>query len=87
MSLGDLQSWLLAEGVRGDMNKVVRMSIRSELGNLAREAGETAAEGINWQRLVLAGSILARSASIRSIGRALMVRTSLPFALPSQSPN
>lgn len=61
MSLGELQSWLLAEGVRNDLNKVVRLTVRSELDNLAPDADETTAEGIDWQRLVFAGSILARS--------------------------
>lgn len=61
MSLADLQAWLLAEGVRDDLAKVVRLTVRSELDNLAVEANEPTADGIDWQRLVLAGSILARS--------------------------
>jgi len=61
MSLRQLQSWLLAEGVRTDLNKVVRLTVRSELDNLAGEADETTVAGIDWQRLVFAGSILARS--------------------------
>ncbi len=61
MSLGDLQAWLLAEGVRSDLNKIIRLTVRSELDNLTEEAHETTAEDIDWQRLVFAGSILARS--------------------------
>ncbi len=61
MSLEDLQSWLLAEGVRDDLNKIVRLTVRSELDNLAEEVDEITVEGIDWQRLVFAGSILARS--------------------------
>jgi hypothetical protein len=61
MSLGDLQSWLLAVGLREDLDKIVRLTVRSDLDNLAAEPDEPTAEGIEWQRLVLAGSILARS--------------------------
>ncbi|WP_114859743.1 DEAD/DEAH box helicase [Azospirillum brasilense] len=61
MSLEDLQAWLLAEGVRDDLTKIVRLTVRSELDNLAGEAHETGADGIDWQRLIFAGSILARS--------------------------
>ncbi|MER8706292.1 DEAD/DEAH box helicase [Mesorhizobium sp. M1088] len=61
MSLGDLQSWLLAVGLREDLDKIVRLTVRSDLDNLAEEPDEPTAQGIEWQRLVLAGSILARS--------------------------
>ena len=61
MSLGDLQAWLLAEGVRDDLAKIVRLTVRSELDNLETEAHEISEEDIDWQRLIFAGSILARS--------------------------
>ena len=61
MSLGDLQDWLLAEGVRDDLEKIIRLTVRSELDNLSEDVDEPSAKNIDWQRLVLAGSILARS--------------------------
>ena len=61
MSLRDLQAWLLTEGIRDDLNKVVRLAVRSELDNLTSEVSEPAIETIEWKRLVFAGSILARS--------------------------
>lgn len=61
MSLKELQLWLLAEGVRDDLSKIVRLTVRSELDNLTKNADENTVEGIDWQRLVFAGSILARS--------------------------
>lgn len=61
MILEDLQSWLLAEGVRDDLHKIVRLTVRSDLTNLTHAPDEPTAEGIDWQRLIFAGSILARS--------------------------
>ena len=61
MNLGDLQAWLLAQGVRDDLAKIVRLTVRSELDNLTKEANEPTSESIDWRRLILAGSILARS--------------------------
>ncbi|SFI05927.1 DEAD/DEAH box helicase [Methylobacterium brachiatum] len=73
MSLKDLQAWLLAEGVRDDLATIVRLTVRSELDNLAEEPDEPTANGIDWQRLILAGSILARSETRKDQESALRI--------------
>lgn len=61
MSLTDLQTWLLKEGVRGDLDTITRLTVRSELDNLAPETSAQSAAPIDWHKLLLAGSILSRS--------------------------
>jgi hypothetical protein len=61
MNLGELQTWLLAEGVRDDLTRVIQMTVRSELDNLAVGINEPAVKDLDWHRLVFAGSILAQS--------------------------
>lgn len=61
MSLTDLQSWLMGEGVGDDLNMLTRRMVRAELDNLIADPDTTPAERIDWRRLLLAGSILARS--------------------------
>ena len=61
MSLADLQSWLLQEGVRDDLNAVTRLTVRNELDNLAPDISAPSDTPIDWPKLLLAGSILARS--------------------------
>ena len=61
MNLGDLQAWLLTDGIRDDLSKIVRLAVRSELDNLEPEMNEPAIEIFQWRRLIFAGSILARS--------------------------
>lgn len=61
MSLLDLQSWLLQEGVRGDLDAITRLTVRNELDHLAPDNSVQSDESIDWPRLLLAGSILARS--------------------------
>ncbi len=61
MSLLDLQSWLLREGVRGDLDAITRLTVRNELDHLAPDSSDQSDESIDWPRLLLAGSILARS--------------------------
>ena len=61
MSLADLQSWLLQEGIRDDLDAITRRIVRNELDNLAPDSPAPSAESIDWPRLLLAGSILARS--------------------------
>ncbi|RAS38023.1 DEAD/DEAH box helicase [Paraburkholderia bryophila] len=61
MSLADLQSWLLHEGVRDGLDAITRLTVRSELDNLGPEPSALPATAIDWPRLLLAGSILARS--------------------------
>ncbi|CAM3991888.1 Dead/deah box helicase [Bordetella tumbae] len=61
MSLADLQSWLLQEGVRDDLDAITQLTVRNELDNLAPDPSAPSATAIDWPRLLLAGSILARS--------------------------
>ncbi|MFJ2388667.1 DEAD/DEAH box helicase [Pseudomonas koreensis] len=61
MSLADLQSWLLQEGVRCDLDTITQLTVRNELDNLSPDTSVQSPASIDWPRLLLAGSILARS--------------------------
>lgn len=61
MTLTGLQSWLLEEGVRDDLDLVTRLTVRNELDNLVQDISLQSAETVDWPRLLLAGSILSRS--------------------------
>lgn len=61
MSIAALQSWLLEEGIKADLDEVTRLTVRQEIANLDLETSNHSASDIDWQRLLLAGSILARS--------------------------
>lgn len=61
MSLAELQSWLISEGVGDDIAALTRLTARSELSNLADDPQTINPLEVDWQRLILAGSILARS--------------------------
>lgn len=61
MSLVSLQSWLRKEGVRQDLDTITRLTVRNELDNLASDQDSVSTPAIDWPRLLLAGSILARS--------------------------
>lgn len=61
MSLATLQSWLLEDGVREDLGAITLLTVRNELDNLALDSSAPSASVIDWPRLLLAGSILARS--------------------------
>lgn len=61
MSLADLQSWLRLEGIREDLDAITLLTVRNELDNLAADTSRSSAEPFDWPRLLLAGSILARS--------------------------
>src|SRR3954471_8001272 len=60
MNLNDLQGWLVGEGLRGDLDELTRHSIITELDNLLPLA-QGVQTSFDWPRLLLAGSILARS--------------------------
>ena len=60
MSLNDLQGWLVGEGLREDLDQLTRHTVIAELDNLVPPA-EDEAISFDWPRLLLAGSILARS--------------------------
>jgi Lhr-like helicase len=60
MSLHDLQGWLVDEGLREDLDRLTRHTVVAELDNLVAPV-ESEASSFDWPRLLLAGSILARS--------------------------
>lgn len=61
MSLASLQSWLLKDGIHDDLQKIVRLTVAIEVDNLVLDDDTPAASSLDWPRLLLAGSILARS--------------------------
>ncbi|WP_457797060.1 DEAD/DEAH box helicase [Methylocystis sp. S23] len=61
MTLGDLQTWLMGEGIRNDLDELTRRTVVTELDNLAPALDAAPAAPIDWPRLLLAGSILAKS--------------------------
>lgn len=61
MSLDALQAWLLEEGVRNDLDTITRFAVRDELDNLAPDPSAYCVKSIDWPKLLLAGSILART--------------------------
>jgi superfamily II DNA/RNA helicase len=75
MSLANLQSWLLDEGIRDDLDAITRLTVRMELDNLAADPSVASAAAIDWPRLLLAGSILARSEKRNDQEAALRIAT------------
>jgi DEAD/DEAH box helicase len=76
MSLVELQSWLVEEGLHDELDQLTRQTVRTELDNLAVEsADDEVAEVPDWPRLLLAGSILARSDERRHQDAALRIAT------------
>jgi hypothetical protein len=61
LSLAELQSYLMADGVKDDIVALTRLTARSELSNLVSDPDDVDLKDADWQRLILAGSILARS--------------------------
>lgn len=60
MSIADLQTWLLNEGIRGDLDELTSVTVEAEIDNLIPKA-EVVSKPLDWTRLLFAGSILARS--------------------------
>lgn len=75
MSLANLQSWLLEEGVRDDLEVITRLTVRNELDNLKPDTSASFVAPIDWPRLLLAASILARSDKRADQEAALRVAT------------
>ena len=77
MSEEELIAWLLAEGVAADLSLLSRVNALQELENVEPLGfiGK-ALTTIDWKRLLLAGSILARSESRRPREAALLIATS-----------
>ncbi|MGO4319355.1 DEAD/DEAH box helicase [Agrobacterium sp. MCAB5] len=77
MSEEELIDWLLAEGVAADLGLLSRVNALQELENVepVEPIGKTLT-AIDWKRLLLAGSILARSDNRRPCEAALLIATS-----------
>lgn len=75
MSLGALQSWLLQEGIRDELDVVTRRMVRMELDNLLPDSSDQSVAAIDWSRLLLAGSILAHSEQRSDQEAALRIAT------------
>jgi superfamily II DNA/RNA helicase len=75
MSLADLQSWLLEDGIKQDLDAITRLTVRMELDNLAIDLSVPEVESIDWKRLLFAGSILARSEERNEQEAALRIAT------------
>jgi superfamily II DNA/RNA helicase len=77
VSEDELIEWLLAEGVASDLRLLSRVNSLQELENVEpAEAIGKAMMAIDWNRLLLAGSILARSESRPPREAALLIATS-----------
>ncbi|MBX3445658.1 MAG: DEAD/DEAH box helicase [Parvibaculaceae bacterium] len=61
MNLNELQSWLIETGIRDDLDTITQCTVKTELDNLITEPGDDPVSTIDWPRLLLTGSILARS--------------------------
>lgn len=82
MSLEELATWLMDEGVKDDVETLTRLTVRTELDHLTPEPAEAAP--IDWHRLLFAGSILARSASRQHQEAALRIATGAVTLADSQ---
>ena len=76
MTPEDLHDWLLEKGVHCDLRRVAQLTAMIEIDNLepSIDTGTLATE-IHWDRLLLAGSILARSEQRRHQEAALRIAT------------
>jgi superfamily II DNA/RNA helicase len=76
MSLAELQSWLLDEGLRDELDALTRRTVRTELDNLIPlSAEDELGAAPDWPRLLFAGSILARSGERAHQDAALRIAT------------
>lgn len=77
MTIESLQKWLVEEGIRQDLDVITRLTVRSELDNLEEDPENSLVNStsIDWRRLLLAGSILARSKQRSDQESALRIAT------------
>ena len=76
MSLESLLDWLLTDGIRSDLQRISRLLVLTEIDNLiGGPDDESGGDPIEWERLLLAGSILARSGRRAHQEAALRVAT------------
>ncbi|WP_375306107.1 DEAD/DEAH box helicase [Bradyrhizobium sp. A11] len=76
MKPAELHQWLLSDAIREDLELVTRATVASELIGLTSESNlSTELEQLNWERLLLAGSLLARSNERTPVEAALRIAT------------
>ncbi|WP_208347479.1 DEAD/DEAH box helicase [Pseudaestuariivita rosea] len=76
MNQDDLFDWLEKEGVADEVATLTRLTVRAEIDNLELSEGSDELEAeFDWNRLMLAGSILARSNVRRHKEFALRIAT------------
>ncbi|QHW29196.1 DEAD/DEAH box helicase (plasmid) [Rhizobium leguminosarum bv. viciae 248] len=72
MTEHNLREWLLEEGIAEELAHLTRMTVVTEISNLRPdEEARAILPNLDWERLMLAGSILARS-SARSCQEAVL---------------
>ena len=76
MTPAELQSWLVKEGLRDELDELTRQTVISELDNLSSVSEGDKAEALpDWSRLLFAGSILVRSDEREHQDAALRIAT------------
>ena len=76
MNLEELQDWLLREGIHSDLRSVSLLTAMYEIDNVEPSNDILSLKTkIEWNRLLLAGSILARSNKMRHEEAALRIAT------------
>lgn len=75
MSLVELQSWLFEEGIRDELNVLTRRTVMAELDNVKGDPDTVSDANTDWNRMLLAGSILARSELRTHLEAALRIAT------------
>ena len=76
MNPEELNNWLLEEGIQPDLRHVSQMTAVTEIDNLEPSVDSVVlATEVDWDRLILAGSILARSEQRRHQEAALRIAT------------
>ncbi|MCJ2116624.1 DEAD/DEAH box helicase [Methylobacterium sp. J-001] len=83
MNASELIEWLLNDGVARELATLVRINALQDLENVDPvEAIDDALEQLDWKRLLLAGSILAKSKARRPREAALLIATSAMTCAP-----
>ena len=71
-----LQNWLLTDGIHVDLKRVAQLTATTEIDNLEPSVDtDSLTKEIEWNRLLLAGSILARSEQRKHQEAALRIAT------------
>lgn len=86
MNLPELQSWLVEESLRDELDDLTRRTVRNEVDNLAAASEDNqVGPAPDWPRLLFAGSILARSDEREHQETALRIATAALTLSPSNA--